>query len=169
MSAPFGRVVDRYLKLIRYKSHPIVAEGERLKEPLLHLVSAPKGRNNSPGNSRRRRSQQKRSGPKRRVIIKYPPQNGHSELKRMPCMWQYSCREMDQTQTCVRFVVTNGGKYCQRLPSQDTLVAVQALVKGICQSKGWSSLNGGDILGKKQRIEDYLFPSSRKFVLKMKL
>lgn len=66
MSAPFGRVVDRHLKLIRYKSHPIVAEGERLKEPLLHLVSAPKGRNNSQANSRRRRSEQKRSGPRKK-------------------------------------------------------------------------------------------------------
>ena len=42
MSAPFGRVVDRHIKLFRYRSHPIVSEGQKLKEPLLHLVSAPK-------------------------------------------------------------------------------------------------------------------------------
>ena len=66
MSAPFGRVVDRHIKLIRYKSHPIVAEGERLKEPLLHLVSAPKSARNSQASSRRRRSEQRRNGPKKK-------------------------------------------------------------------------------------------------------
>ena len=66
MSAPFGRIVDRHLKLIRYKSHPIVSsEGERLKEPLLHLVSAPKVEETH-RQTRRRRSEQKRSGPKKK-------------------------------------------------------------------------------------------------------
>tara|TARA_B100000886_G_scaffold112719_1_gene75768 strand:- start:5616 stop:6329 length:714 start_codon:yes stop_codon:yes gene_type:complete len=40
MSAPFGRVVDRHIKLFRYRSHPVVASGEKLKEPLLHLVAS---------------------------------------------------------------------------------------------------------------------------------
>ena len=38
MSAPFGRVVDRHIKLFRYRTHPVVASGDKLKEPLLHLV-----------------------------------------------------------------------------------------------------------------------------------
>ena len=38
MSAPLGRVVDRHMKLIRYKSHPLVLDGGRISEPLLHLV-----------------------------------------------------------------------------------------------------------------------------------
>ena len=67
MSAPFGRIVDRHLKLIRYRSHPIVAEGERLKEPLLHLVSAPKGARSSQASTRRRRSEQRRSGPRKKT------------------------------------------------------------------------------------------------------
>jgi len=66
MSAPFGRVVDRHIKLVRYKSHPIVAEGQKLKEPLLHLVSAPKGARSSQASSRRRRSEQRRSGPRKK-------------------------------------------------------------------------------------------------------
>ena len=40
MSAPFGRVVDRHIKLFRYRTHPVVASGEKLKEPLLHLVAS---------------------------------------------------------------------------------------------------------------------------------
>lgn len=67
MSAPFGRVVDRHIKLIRYKSHPIVLENKKLKEPLLHLVSAPKGNKNAQANSRRRRSEQRRSGPRKKA------------------------------------------------------------------------------------------------------
>ena len=67
MSAPFGRIVDRHLKLIRYRSHPIVAEGKRLKEPLLHLVSTPKSSRSSQASSRRRRSEQRRSGPKKKA------------------------------------------------------------------------------------------------------
>ena len=39
MSAPFGRVVDRHIKLIRYRTHPVVSSGDKLKEPLLHLVA----------------------------------------------------------------------------------------------------------------------------------
>ena len=67
MSAPLGRVVDRHIKLIRYRTHPIVAEGQRLKEPLLHLVSAPKGQKNAQASSRRRRSEQRRNGPRKKV------------------------------------------------------------------------------------------------------
>lgn len=64
MSAPLGRVVDRHIKLVRYKSHPIVDAGEKLKEPLLHLVSAPKS-SSKQANNRRRRSEQRRSGPRK--------------------------------------------------------------------------------------------------------
>ena len=63
---PIGRVVDRHLKLFRYRTHPIVAEGKRLKEPLLHLVSTPKSGRNSQANSRRARSEQRRSGPRKK-------------------------------------------------------------------------------------------------------
>ncbi len=35
MSAPLGRIIDRHIKLIRYKSHPIVLAGKTIKEPLV--------------------------------------------------------------------------------------------------------------------------------------
>ena len=53
---------------------------------------------------------------------------------------------MGQTQTCVRFVVTNGGEILPKITiSGHPGSGTSTLVKGICQSKGWSSLNGGDI------------------------
>ena len=65
MSAPLGRVVDRHIKLYRYRSHPIVIEGEHLKEPLLHLVASSKAGKSREAASRRRRSEQRRSGPRK--------------------------------------------------------------------------------------------------------
>lgn len=38
LSAPMGRAVDRHIKLWRYKGNPVVATGEKIKEPLLHLI-----------------------------------------------------------------------------------------------------------------------------------
>ena len=35
MSAPLGRIIDRHIKLLRYKTHPIVVAGKTIKEPLL--------------------------------------------------------------------------------------------------------------------------------------
>lgn len=54
MSAPLGRVIDRHIKLFRYRKHPLVTAGETLKEPLLHLVVTS---TNSRDNDTRRRQQ----------------------------------------------------------------------------------------------------------------
>ena len=72
MSAPLGRVIDRHIKLFRYRKHPLVTAGETLKEPLLHLVATtgtPKGgdaqrrqqRNQRNTNSNRRKSKSNRN------------------------------------------------------------------------------------------------------------
>jgi uncharacterized membrane protein (DUF106 family) len=57
MSAPFGRVVDRHIKLIRYRTHPVVSSGDKLKEPLLHLVANQD--KNVDKNAKRRRQKSK--------------------------------------------------------------------------------------------------------------
>ena len=85
MSAPLGRVVDRHIKLFRYKSHPIVTEGERLKEPLLHLVSAPKGAKSSQATSRRRRSEQRRSGPRKKTVPEETKKESSSKSESSSC------------------------------------------------------------------------------------
>ena len=66
MSAPLGRIVDRHLKLLRYKTHPVVLSGELIPEPLLHLLEEEKTRTNSDG--RTRRTQRKRAGPRKTGI-----------------------------------------------------------------------------------------------------
>ena len=65
MSAPFSRIIDRHLKILRYKSHPVVLAADPLPEPLLHLIKEDK----SKGNSRERKSrmaQRRRDGPRKK-------------------------------------------------------------------------------------------------------
>ena len=63
MSAPLGRIVDRHIKLVRYKSHPLVMAGESIPEPLLYLLEETRtNKNNSPRNQR---TQRKRAGPRK--------------------------------------------------------------------------------------------------------
>ncbi len=64
MSAPFGRIVDRHIKLFRYRNHPLVSAGENIKEPLLHLVATKPSEKSSQARKRQQRSQRK-SGPKK--------------------------------------------------------------------------------------------------------
>ena len=46
LSAPLGRIVDRHIKLFRYRSHPMVTSGEKLEEPLLVLLKEKKTKKN---------------------------------------------------------------------------------------------------------------------------
>ena len=64
MSAPFGRIVDRHIKLFRYRNHPLISAGEKIKEPLLHLVAVKPGEKSSQAKKRQQRSQRK-SGPRK--------------------------------------------------------------------------------------------------------
>ena len=60
LSAPLGRIVDRHLKLIRYRSHPLVVSGETLDEPLLVLLKEKKAKKQN--NRRTQRSQRRNRG-----------------------------------------------------------------------------------------------------------
>ena len=59
-SAPLGRVVDRHIKLLRYRNHPIVLSGETLPEPLLKELEDASGSNSS---NKKKRS---RDGPRKK-------------------------------------------------------------------------------------------------------
>jgi hypothetical protein len=63
MSAPLGRIVDRHIKIMRYKNHPLVTSGETIPEPLLHLLE--ENRSSDSSNSRSHRTQRKRNGPRK--------------------------------------------------------------------------------------------------------
>lgn len=60
LSAPLGRIVDRHIKLVRYRSHPLVLSGDKLEEPLLVLLKQKKSKSKS--SRRTRRSQRRRRG-----------------------------------------------------------------------------------------------------------
>jgi len=60
LSAPLGRIVDRHIKLFRYRSHPLVLSGEKLEEPLLVLLKEKKSKKKS--NRRTQQSQRRQRG-----------------------------------------------------------------------------------------------------------
>ena len=66
MSAPFSRIIDRHLKILRYKSHPAVLAADPLPEPLLHLIKDEKSSKSS-RERRTRRAQRRRDGPRKRA------------------------------------------------------------------------------------------------------
>tara|TARA_B110001452_G_scaffold123495_1_gene102391 strand:+ start:3036 stop:3974 length:939 start_codon:yes stop_codon:yes gene_type:complete len=64
MSAPLGRIVDRHIKLFRYRSHPMVKSGESIKEPLLHLIAGQNKAKSADARRRQQRSQRHTSNKK---------------------------------------------------------------------------------------------------------
>ena len=73
LSAPLGRVVDRHIRLFRYRTHPIVLAGETLDEPLLEMLKVEEkkpSRGSTSGRERRRRrkaSVPTSSGPRKKT------------------------------------------------------------------------------------------------------
>ncbi len=61
-SAPLGRVVDRHIKLLRYRNHPIVLSGETLPEPLLKELEDASGSDSSKKKKRSRDGPRKKFG-----------------------------------------------------------------------------------------------------------
>ena len=59
MSAPLGRIIDRHIKLIRYKSHPIVLAGKSIKEPFIEDFRSFNEKNNTSRSGNRKRSSTK--------------------------------------------------------------------------------------------------------------
>jgi uncharacterized membrane protein (DUF106 family) len=60
LSAPLGRVVDRHIRMFRYRSHPWVLAGEKMEEPLLVLLKEKKSDKKS--SRRTQRSQRRMRG-----------------------------------------------------------------------------------------------------------
>jgi len=63
MSAPLGRIIDRHIKLFRYRTHPLVVAGDPIPEPLLHLLEEEKAKTSD--DVRIRRAQRRRAGPRK--------------------------------------------------------------------------------------------------------
>ncbi len=85
LSAPLGRIVDRHIKLFRYRNHPVVVAGEPLPEPLLELLREDKPTGRARGGSGRSSS---RDGPLKKKakaaaaavakVVGAPPKEGTS-------------------------------------------------------------------------------------------
>lgn len=67
MSAPLGRVIDRHIKLFRYRNHPLVTAGDTLKEPLLHLVVTSSSSKDSDAQRRKQRGQRNSQNNRRKT------------------------------------------------------------------------------------------------------
>lgn len=65
MSAPLSRIIDRHLKILRFRSHPVILAADPLPEPLLHLIKEDKPTSNS-RERRSRMAQRRRDGPRKR-------------------------------------------------------------------------------------------------------
>ena len=74
MSAPLGRIIDRHIKLIRYKSHPIVLAGKSIKEPLVQEFRTINEKNNNSRSGRKRRNNTNNKNMK-------PKQNSFNSVK----------------------------------------------------------------------------------------
>ena len=61
MSAPLGRAVDRHIKLLRFRNHPVVVAGDSIPEPHLHLIQT---KEVSDSRSRHKRHTRSRSNSK---------------------------------------------------------------------------------------------------------
>ncbi len=75
MSAAYGRVLDRHIKLFRFKSHPIVTSGEILKEPLLHLVTQKSGGKSSAAKMRQEKARKRQQQKKKKAATEAPTSN----------------------------------------------------------------------------------------------
>jgi uncharacterized membrane protein (DUF106 family) len=106
MSAAYGRVLDRHIKLARYRSHPLVLSGEVIKEPLLHLVATKPAAASSQAKKRQQRSQRKSQQNKRKSA---PAKDADTEEEpQTQGVYDFSCPE------CQGDVITHDGPRTKR-------------------------------------------------------
>lgn len=106
MSAAYGRVLDRHIKLARYKSHPLVLSGEVIKEPLLHLIATKPAAASNQAKKRQQRSQRRSQQKKKKTA---PAKNVDSDEKvEEQSVYDFSCPE------CQGDVITHDGPRTKR-------------------------------------------------------
>lgn len=106
MSAAYGRVLDRHIKLARYKSHPLVLSGEVIKEPLLHLIATKPAAASNQVKKRQQRSQRRSQQNKKKTG---PAKNVDSDEKvEEQSVYDFSCPE------CQGDVITHDGPRTKR-------------------------------------------------------
>ena len=106
MSAPLGRVVYRHIKLIRYRNHPLVTAGDKLKEPLLHLVA---GKAKTDEENAKRRRQKSRANSNRKKGNKSKKDNSKSSNESKENAPTYASAEGLECPTCGSDIITKSG------------------------------------------------------------
>jgi len=96
MSAPFGRVVDRHIKLFRYRNHPLINAGEMIKEPLLHLVATKPAEKSAQARKRQQRSQRK-GGPRKQSNVESTSEKNQQENSAEPWGQKTECPDCGST------------------------------------------------------------------------
>ena len=153
-----------YIKLARYKSHPLVVAGEVLKEPLLHLVATKPATTSSQAKKRQqrsKRSQQQRKRSSSSSGKSAPPQESPGLLAGIAL----ECPECDSD------VITHDGPRLKRCnicfhewvvnmvrltvsghPGSGT----STLVRGLMKRFGWNCLNGGGRFPRRSQTTGYV-------------
>ena len=113
MSAPLGRVIDRHIKLFRYRKHPLVTAGETLKEPLLHLVASSGTAKSSDAQRRQQRSQRNTNSNRRKSKSnkKEASEKENSDETRSDSVWDKNSKECPK---CGLTMVTKMGPRTKR-------------------------------------------------------
>jgi len=106
MSAAYGRVLDRHIKLARYKSHPLVLSGEVIKEPLLHLIATKPAAASNQVKKRQQRSQ-RRSQQNKKKTTSSKSVDSDEEVEEQS-VYDFSCPE------CQGDVITHDGPRTKR-------------------------------------------------------
>ncbi len=106
MSAPLGRIVDRHIKLIRYRNHPLVTAGDKLKEPLLHLVA---GKTKTVDENAKRRRQRSKSNSNRKKGNKSKKESTKSSKETNESVTTYVSAEGLECPTCGSDLITKSG------------------------------------------------------------
>jgi len=96
MSAPFGRVVDRHIKLFRYRNHPLINAGEMIKEPLLHLVATKPAEKSQQARKRQQRSQRK-GGPRKQNNVESTSEKKQQDNSEEPWGQKTECPDCGST------------------------------------------------------------------------
>jgi hypothetical protein len=86
MSAPLGRIVDRHIKLLRYRNHPLVKSGETIKEPLLHLIAGQAKAKSA--DARRRQQRGQRQSSNRKTQRSTAEKTTEKDDEKNPSVWE---------------------------------------------------------------------------------
>ena len=151
MSAPLGRIVDRHIKLIRYRNHPVVLANEKLSELFSILLSATMVQNRSRPHSEETGLGRTVQRSKQSLRTQKEPKKQESTETCPECMSDDVHRKGQET-CAATFATTNGRETMVRITiSGHPGSGTSTLVNLLRENKNWTSLNGGELFRQAKR------------------